>query len=323
MSDKKLFGFGNVASAAGGIAASLINNHAARKENERNREYNLKLAQMQNQWNVEQWQRENDYNTPMAQIQRLKEAGINPDMVYGGGIANTSTSSPQMTAGAPSSPTPLVGMPNAVDSYLDSQLKQAQIDNINADTQKKGAEASIFASDAKFRDEWNRGLIKGQYMDIQVAESARDLNNQDAQESMMRCKQIEAVMSQINATVAEIYNRIDLDNAKFQLDKALNSAQVKELISRKNLNDETVNRMRQELENILRHYDDEHDYKVQLIENLKSDKGYTDENKAYISTQNKTLKFKYNVVSNYKGFLSAEQKLTLNDELFKAILQGL
>lgn len=145
--EKRLVGMGSVVSAGGGIAASIINNRAARKENERNREYNLKLAQMQNQWNIEQWQRENDYNSPMAQIQRLKEAGINPDMVYGGGIANTSASSPQMTAGAPSSPTPLVGMPNAVDSYLDAQLKKRQIDLADADLKRKGIENKYLDSE--------------------------------------------------------------------------------------------------------------------------------------------------------------------------------
>ena len=41
-------------------------------------EYNRENLRLQNQWNIEQWNRENDYNSPKAQVQRLIEAGINP-----------------------------------------------------------------------------------------------------------------------------------------------------------------------------------------------------------------------------------------------------
>ena len=36
---------------------------------------------------LEQWQRANEYNLPSAQMQRLKDAGLNPAMMYGKGSA--------------------------------------------------------------------------------------------------------------------------------------------------------------------------------------------------------------------------------------------
>ena len=49
--------------------------------------YNYLLASKQNDWNVEQWNRENAYNTPSAQRQRLLDAGLNPNLMLNGGDA--------------------------------------------------------------------------------------------------------------------------------------------------------------------------------------------------------------------------------------------
>ena len=66
-------GLGFVSGLAGNISANKnIDKQIAaqREENEKNREYNLNLAKLQNQWNLEQWNRENAYNTPAAQRAR-------------------------------------------------------------------------------------------------------------------------------------------------------------------------------------------------------------------------------------------------------------
>lgn len=58
---------------------------------------NKKLAEIAYQQNVEQWERENAYNHPAQQMARLKEAGLNPNLVYGNGSAvQTSARSPQL-----------------------------------------------------------------------------------------------------------------------------------------------------------------------------------------------------------------------------------
>lgn len=79
---------------------------AQKEENEKNRAYNLQLAQMQNAWNQEQWERENEYNSPVNQMKRFEEAGLNPDLMYGqGNSGNAMQLSGGLTSGAPSSPT--------------------------------------------------------------------------------------------------------------------------------------------------------------------------------------------------------------------------
>lgn len=123
-----------VASIAGNIASNMnINNQVSqqRKENQANRDWNLNLAKMQNRWNVEQWNRENAYNSPAAQMARYKAAGLNPDLMYG--QQNLSAASPEMTAGDGSLPTDVSNLANkrtmldVVSASLDNDIKREQV----------------------------------------------------------------------------------------------------------------------------------------------------------------------------------------------------
>lgn len=62
---------GTLAPTIGGIAGDLFGNNRDRK-----------LWREQQQWNLDQWNRQNAYNHPKAQMERLKEAGLNPRLVY-------------------------------------------------------------------------------------------------------------------------------------------------------------------------------------------------------------------------------------------------
>lgn len=81
---------GPVVSTAGSILGGSIaksgSDAAARASLQATRETNaanLKLAQYQNEWNLAQWNRQNAYNTPLAQRKRYEEAGINPYFALG------------------------------------------------------------------------------------------------------------------------------------------------------------------------------------------------------------------------------------------------
>lgn len=160
---------GSAITAGASLLGGLIGNNrqsknidkqiaAQKEENQKNREYNLMLAHKQNAWNVEQWERENEYNDPSAQMERMKKAGINPDLAVSGGAQNLSAASPAMTSGAASTPTdmsmlgqkPTLGQ--AIQSALRDSMLGAQIDNIKANTKKTLADAGISEIDAKYRD---------------------------------------------------------------------------------------------------------------------------------------------------------------------------
>lgn len=113
-------------------------------------EYNQKLAAQQNQYNrenaewayqknLEQWQRENEYNSPAAQMRRYQEAGLNPNLAYG--QSNTAASSPTISAptaeGYPMSGSsgvsdsmPSIEFPNVVQEYMNLKTQKLQQDQI-------------------------------------------------------------------------------------------------------------------------------------------------------------------------------------------------
>ena len=80
------------------------------------------------QWNLEQWERQNLYNHPIQQMQRLKEAGLNPNLIYG-----SSPGSATGNAGAvhPGKAAPFT-LPNFGQHFQDGVVKQAQSQNLTA-----------------------------------------------------------------------------------------------------------------------------------------------------------------------------------------------
>ncbi len=112
--------------------ANLLSTHMTNQANER-------MQQQQNMWNLEQWNRNNAYNHPAAQMQRLKAAGLNPDLMYGqnsGGAMGNSSSPAQGTQ-------PIPKQPFFLDPTMFAQLGliDAQKKNVDADTQVKLADA--------------------------------------------------------------------------------------------------------------------------------------------------------------------------------------
>lgn len=239
---------------------------AQKEENERIRAYNFKLAKQQNEWNIAQWQRENEYNSPSAQKARLQAAGLNADMMYGqGGITNTSMSSPQMTSGAAATPMDWSSLANkatigdTVTQALNNKLLQAQVDNINADTQKKGAETSILSDDASFRKAYNQGQLDTMYAQINLQGSQQKLNDKQIMKIQHEIQQIDSYTQQLQVGIEKIHNDIANDNARLDFQKLLNDAQVKQAYESASLTREQANRLVNEWEYMLRNYDDMHE----------------------------------------------------------------
>ena len=131
-----------------GLVGGLIS-HGDVKEQYK---YNKKLQDNAFAHNVEMWNRQNAYNTPSAQMERLQAAGLNPNLVYGnGGATNTATDYPKYQAGevpqvanirAASRQLALQGFQTA----LNAKLQAAQAANLNADTQLKGTQNELTAT---------------------------------------------------------------------------------------------------------------------------------------------------------------------------------
>lgn len=121
------------------VGSSLFN-VVHKKENRLNREFQQAENQKARDYNTEMWNKNNEYNTITNQMQRFKDAGVNPHLAYQNG-------SPMNTSNAPASSN-ASSMPAGVaprfetGQILQAMLMKSQIQNVEADTEKKRAEAS-------------------------------------------------------------------------------------------------------------------------------------------------------------------------------------
>lgn len=95
--DNFFTGIMSVAASAGNSRRSV---RAAKRNTDATIQANKDMAKYQYEKNLEQWYRENEYNSPDQQMRRLRNAGLNPNLVYGNGSVsgNTTTSGPRYQA---------------------------------------------------------------------------------------------------------------------------------------------------------------------------------------------------------------------------------
>ena len=122
-----------IGGAIGALGQSSANRTNIRLQREQNA-WNEKQAEKANKWNLEQWERENLYNSPMQQMQRLEQAGLNPNLMYSQGNPGSASS---LKSEMPSSVAParvnsslqFLGnsLAPAISMYQDLQNRQAQL----------------------------------------------------------------------------------------------------------------------------------------------------------------------------------------------------
>lgn len=264
-----------IASIAGNIASNAnINNQISeqKRENQANRDWNLNLARLQNRWNIDQWNRENAYNSPAAQMARYKAAGLNPDLIYG--QQNLSAASPEMTSGDGSLPTDVSNLANkrtigdmvsqAASTRLtnaQAKLAESQANKTDAETEGQGYQNDILKSDAAFRDALNSGTVDLNNMSLKVSEKGMQLTDEQIGKLRKECDQIDQNIEQSRAAVDEIRQKISnlktdqaISRLRYILDVKLGEATIKKLASECNLNyiraKEIIDKLPYEISNI-------------------------------------------------------------------------
>lgn len=116
---------------------------------------------------IAMWRLQNQYNDPSAQMERLKRAGLNPNLVYGQGT--------QVTAGpVPNAEieTPQVNLPRAVSSHFDTRMRVAQTDNLAAQNKVLVNQADLISAQA----ENVRATTPGRVVDSRLKGRLEDIN---------------------------------------------------------------------------------------------------------------------------------------------------
>lgn len=112
--------------------SSLLNTAATIFTNKSQRKYNEKMYQRQRTDSLADWAMQNEYNSPASQMERLRQAGLNPNLVYGKGADNTGGAVRSSDTGSYKPEAPEIKF-SAKDSLLASnnlKMMQAQTDNL-------------------------------------------------------------------------------------------------------------------------------------------------------------------------------------------------
>ena len=117
--------------SAASQAANMISQGAA---NRKNREFTEHMYNRQRQDALSDWNQQNEYNSPQAQMERLRNADLNPNLVYGNGsVVANSQAMPRQSSGQSYGHQPTqFNFQQGLEAFTDARIKQAQYDNLRA-----------------------------------------------------------------------------------------------------------------------------------------------------------------------------------------------
>ena len=255
----------------GGLIESGVNAISSIFTNKQNYNNSVKLFNMQHQAAIDDWNRQNEYNSPAQQMGRYKDAGLNPNLIYGNmtnsapiktGDVNTPTAEAPRMRGlsesimmkqqlAQSAAQTNLLTKNAEAAAEDAALKRAQRENIEADTKLKGSNLGI--------NEFQLGQNK---LMAPLSYEAQQLRNAETR------NQINKIQAETNGILnATEISRIMLEpnKAKVLMETMLHKAQIAKSYAEQKLIQSTI--QSNDFQNILRRI--EADEKQFNLDNLK------------------------------------------------------
>lgn len=129
--------------------------------------FNKKLAEQQNEYNINMWKMQAQYNSPQAQMERFRAAGLNPNLIYGQGNNGNMSNAPQMVT--PNAPHIDKEMQRLGELFnienlrtLTANRKKAQADAQNAQTNANRNQLE-FVGDILFGQKYGFNPATGKY----------------------------------------------------------------------------------------------------------------------------------------------------------------
>lgn len=144
-----------------------------------------KMQALQNSYNTRMWHMSNEYNSPANQMRLFKEAGLNPNLVYG---QMSDVSSTPMHSGSGSAPG-FAQMSNVMGSVDPLTLAQSRLANAQAD--KLQVETTREYTFAKFDEQLLSGKVEYQGISITGQKVLNELNDQQRKQIYQLTKNAE------------------------------------------------------------------------------------------------------------------------------------
>lgn len=207
----------SVLGAAAAVGSGLFNMFSQGKQNQKNRDFQAAENQKSRDYNTEMWNKNNAYNTPLAQMNRLREAGVNPHLAYSNG-APMNTSNAPASSNASSMPAGIAPQMD-VNGLMMALRQKAEIDNIKADTQQKQAntEGTLVIADM------NKVQLENLPIKLSLENQLMSVNAQVGEKNMQLTDE------QIKKVQQEVVNLVSQDKVlQQQFNDLLASTELKE-----------------------------------------------------------------------------------------------
>lgn len=218
-------GVGSVVSGAIGAKTTADTNKTNLKINQMNNDFNAREAQKARNFQLDMWNRENQYNSASSQRKRLEEAGYNPYMSDAqAGVASGMSGAPAASAAGAASQVPYtpdfqsVGVNLASALKMMSEKKQTDIENLNmSDLLRSQIWRNLGATD------WRNASPEARAYNLSQGRKAAELGMASLEENLSNQRWSN------NLLVANIANSLLDADAKTILNKYLDQQQQAEL----------------------------------------------------------------------------------------------
>lgn len=181
---------------------------------------NIRLAKEARDYDLQKWHLQNEYNTPAAQMQRYKEAGLNPNLIYGNGSSSAGNADSVPKAPVPQVDNALAYLSQAMNvapilsQYQDWQVKKAQIDKIEAERKAIDTNRVLTALKSTTQDLLNKKYeIKQPWINVHEENKAsldRQRSDNILSSTLLNEQRYSAMQKQYPAIIKQIMLRNEL-----------------------------------------------------------------------------------------------------------------
>lgn len=213
--------------AAGSDAAgSILNPIFTAITNKAQLKYNEKMYNRQRADALSDWDRQNQYNSPAAQMERFKAAGLNPALIYKQTNEAAPVRSAQVEGYNPKAPQVEPGAFGRIyGNVLDAQSKQAQTDNLREQMQLLMKEGQLKAAQTLLT------LSQVDRNKVGVKKDQLDLDNAiQSQLSDLKLRRMTA--DKAEADVQFTYQQMKLNLSRNEREIAQSAVSIKEGLER-------------------------------------------------------------------------------------------
>lgn len=211
------------------------------RANRKARQWAEHMYGVQRQHALEDWNRQNEYNSPVNQMARLKEAGLNPRLVYDNGATQMSGNIRSSDTGSWRPEPPQFDLGSVVNqglqAYMDMQTRELQWDNMKKQNQVMDLDTKLKAAQVIAT------LNSAESTGVTTEQKRFDLNMKNA----LKETSLEAATVDLQKKYADLNYTLN-ENERRQAMTSANLSEAVERILTQRSNRETSLKLRQKMD---------------------------------------------------------------------------